>query len=205
VSENSDAPGVGPGLGGSGPCPTVVGGGKTWTIGHPTQRAKAHLEILTAATAIDQLEELKPVLKPEVWARRAAELDAKIDGGQHRTWCPLWSAVNGGPNGTPLFLLSLMRDHHPEATLADVRELIASEPMRVRAALACVVPRFFILLAESAPIPPEMRAKLVQQGIEELTRSFDRMIDFDPSSETPPEAHPSNPNPTTARPDAVTA
>ena len=44
-------------LGDAGPAPTVTHKNKTWTIGHPTQRAKAELEIESLHQKLDLLSE----------------------------------------------------------------------------------------------------------------------------------------------------
>ncbi len=143
--------GVGPALGAAGPCPTVTHGDKVWKVGHPTQRAKATLELLVLETAAKNIEEAKGALPPARWEAKNAKLDADIDAGQYRTWGTLWRTVYGGPDGQALALTSLLRENHPEATVADGLLLWRAETKQVARAMRIVTPDFFAVLATTLP------------------------------------------------------
>ncbi len=160
--------GVGPILGASGACPTIDYAGKVWKVGHPTQKAKGELECLVAACAYENVEKLRGVLPAALFKQKSDELDRQIFGGQQRTWGPLWSAVNSGPDGTPLFLLSLLRQNHEAATMADARGMWRDKNREVNLALAQVIPDFFTLMADDLPVPPEQRAELIATSIAEF-------------------------------------
>lgn len=151
------ATGISPVLGAAGPCPTVVHQGKTWTVGHPTQKAKAWLEKLVAASALETVNELKDVLPSDEWAAEKAKVDKQIFAKQHRTWGPLWTTVTSGEDGDAIFLLSLLKLHHPEATMADARELHLNANQDVGLAFAEVLPSFFTILTETYPVIAEDR------------------------------------------------
>lgn len=168
MSDENLPAGVGPVLGAHGACPAIDYAGKTWSVSWPTQRAKAELEILVAATAFANLEQLASVLPPERYKAKCAELDAQIYAGQHRSWGALWSAVNSGPDGTPLFLLSLLKIKHPEATITDARKMWRDVNRQVNLALAQVIPGFFTILADDLPVPPEQRGALMRASIEDF-------------------------------------
>lgn len=167
-----DIPGVGPALGGSGACPRIVCGDKTWTVGWPTQKAKSALEIATLELAVANHEEACAHLPAKFVARKQKELDGAIDGGHWRTWGELWTSVNEGPDGNTLFLLSLLREHHPDATLADARKLWREKGGETVRAFAVVVPSFFELLVADRPEPPAVKAALVKQGTEDVLRAI---------------------------------
>lgn len=142
---------MGPVLGAAGPCPTVTHNGKTWQIGHPTQNAKATLEILVVEAAQRNIDKLKSSLSVARYEAKCAALDTKIEGGHHRTWGSLWRSVNSGPDGTALFLLSLLREKHPEATFEDAEALLRDEPRGTGRAFMQVAPAFFSLLVACLP------------------------------------------------------
>lgn len=168
---NSEA-GIVAALGDAGPCPVVTYNKKPWSVGHATQRAKAELELQVVQVALRNIDRLKSVLPAQVWQQKSAALDAQIAGGHYQTWGSLWTAVNNGPDGTALFLLSLLRERHPEATLEDAAGILRYEPRQVQHAMSIVVPGFFKLLAETAPVPPEKRTALVLKATAEFMESL---------------------------------
>lgn len=182
MDEPHDAPGVGPSLGGSGACPTVTHGSKTWTIGHPTQKAKTVLEILTLEIAAENHEAALPALPPKMRARKEKEFGAAVDGGHWRTWGELWTAVNSGPDSNALFLLSLLREHHPDATLADARTLWRDSGRATARAFAVVIPSFFTLLVAERSATPEERAAMVVTAVAEAMQSIQPLLAEPPSS-----------------------
>ncbi len=139
-------------LGDAGVCPKITLGKEVWHCGHPTQKAKAELELLVLQTAEENLEKTKRALSPSRYAEKLKELNTAIDGGAYQTGGSLWAAINGGPKGQALFLTSLLRERHDNATVADAVKLWANVPEQVCRALAVVVPDFFRVLAEDLPI-----------------------------------------------------
>ncbi len=168
MADEAQAVGIGPILGASGASPTIDYAGKVWKVGHPTQKAKSELECLVAACAYENVEKLRGVLPAALFKAKSDALDQQIYGGQQRTWGPLWSAVNSGPDGTPLFLLSLLRQHDEKATLADARGMWRDKNREVNLALAQVIPDFFTLMADDLPVPPEQRAELIATSVAEF-------------------------------------
>jgi hypothetical protein len=155
-----DAPGVQTLLGAAGACPEIVHNGKTWRIGHPTQRAKAVLEELAVSKATAEIRALKGALPPDAYSELFAELAARISAGDYRTWGAGWQRVVFSPLNAHLFLLSLLRECHPAATEADAKELAAGEPEQVHVALLRVVPGFLSLLLEGLPLNPAQRTRM---------------------------------------------
>jgi len=151
-------------LGDSGVCPEIPHAGRAWKIGHPTQRAKACLEELVAAQALAEVKALAGVLGPEDYAAELADVRSAIRAKQHRTWGALWTAAVNGPEGPTLFLLSLLRERHPEATADEAADLAAGCPDEVAAALDRVVPPFFgLLVAAKRELPPAERERLTAE------------------------------------------
>lgn len=163
MSDESKPEGVMAALGDAGPCPTIERGGKTWTVGHPTQRAKAELEKLVVEVSQATLDDLKGMLPPAKWDEKEAKFDALLFSRQWQTWGTLWFEVANGPQSYPLFLLSLMRPHHPEATVRDAEALWRDANRACRAALVMVVPGFFDLL--TAYLPAEADGRQAQATV----------------------------------------
>src|SRR5262249_26118772 len=138
-------------LGDAGPCPTIADGTKTWNIGHPTQRAKAELELLVVQAATKNLDDLKDVLPKKEWELEKSKLSGLIRGRAWQTFGQLWAEQVNGPLADALFLLSLAKPHHPEMTLADAERLWLDENDQCRVALGIVVPGFFDLLMAWLP------------------------------------------------------
>jgi hypothetical protein len=183
MSQEVTGAGIAAALGAAGPCPTVRWNSKTWKVGHPVQAAKAELEMAVFEIAQANLDAMRPVLKKGQYEAKCRNLDLQIEGGHHKTGGPLWQAVNTGPDGLAAFMLSLLRQNHPEATLDDARGIMTSaESYRdSRRALAVVVPGFFqILVASLVPLPEDRPAALAQYVAEFLAS-----IQEPPSSPTP--------------------
>ena len=171
----SDVPGVTTMLGNSGACPEIVVDGKTWRIGHPTQRAKAELERLAVAMAVAEIRALKEMLPADAYQETFRELTDSIAAKHYRTWGAGWQRVVWGPQSAHLFLLSLMREHHPQATELDAQTIAAAEPEQVIAALVQVVPNFVaLLLADRPEVTPEQRTQIVgvvEEAVKRLSLS----------------------------------
>lgn len=157
MAEPTTDAGIGPAIGDAGPCPKIVFNGKTWTIGHPTQVAKVELELLVIDVAQANIDAFKR-RDPAKHEAKSKLLDLQIEGGHHKTGGELWATVNNGPDGQPLFLASLLKENHPEITLADAKAMFRQEQRQVRRALALTVPSFFEILANDLPLTPEDRA-----------------------------------------------
>lgn len=164
------APSIQQTLGAAGACPEIVLDGKTWTIGHPTQRAKAVLEELAAARAVGEVRALKNALPPDAYAETFRELTASIAAGEYKTWAAGWQRVVFGPGGSGLFLLSLLREHQPRATEADALHLATAAPDETTAALARVIPGFFELLLAGLALTPDQQAALRTAVDQAVTR-----------------------------------
>lgn len=155
----AETPGIGIMLGAAGPCPEIPFGGKVWKVGHPTQRAKAELEKLAVAAALDEVRALKGVVPTDAYREMFAEVTSQITNREFRTWGPAWQRAVFAPANAHLFLCSLLRECHPQATPADALALAQGCPEEVAAALAQVVPNFLRVLLEGLPLTPEQREK----------------------------------------------
>lgn len=159
-------------LGDAVPPPEIVFNGRPWRIGHPTQLAKAELEKLVVEVSEQALADVRGSVKPARYAALEKRLDDAILARQWQTWGSLWNEVVDGPLSFPLFLLSLMRPHHPTATVADAQALWLGENRKVRTALVMVLPGFFELLAATLPGGADERAATVQQVIARILASL---------------------------------
>lgn len=153
-------PGVGVVLGAAGAAPEIRSGGKTYTVAHPTQRAKARLEKIVKAAALNEVRELKGVLDPAAYQEAFAEAVKSLP--DYKTWGPGWQRVVFNPANGHLHLWSLLQEHHPDADEALALELSRGAPEEVAAALAQTLPDFFqMLLAEvEDKLPPETAAEV---------------------------------------------
>jgi hypothetical protein len=167
-------PTVAQALGAAGACPQITVGQTAWTVGWPTQKAKTVLEQLVVEVCTSNLKALRDALPPADYAARDARLEEQILAGHWRSWGQLWSAVVNGPDGFPVFLCSLLREHHPQGTLAEAleqaRTLWLEANRSCRRALTAVVPGFFDLLAKSLPADSARRTRASAEFREELLK-----------------------------------
>lgn len=159
ASEQGEPAGVTALLGAAGACPVIRHEGKDYTIGHPTQAAKARLELLVAAQAVNEVRELKSVLDPDAYTELFTETAEKVRGRSFKTWGADWQKVVLDPQNAHLFLLSLMRGAHPDLSEQTVRQMMDAQPEECALALGQVVPDFFAMLLADRPLTPEGRAK----------------------------------------------
>lgn len=189
ADEKIVADGVGPALGGAGaPCPEITFVGKTWKVGWPTQDARLWMELLVAQRAEDQLEERRRTLAPEKYAEKADKLDRQISAGKHRVQGELWLDAAGGPDAMPLFLCSLLKEHHPKATLADARVLWGACTRQVRRAMALVLPPFLPILFERVPAEQEEKDRVARTYLEAVLPLLGDVTEQTPNSSPAPSA-----------------
>ena len=155
-------------------------GGKTWTVSPPTPGARDRLESLVVQTAWDEVEALRAVI-PGALPELKAEYLRAVGAQEYKTGGRGWFATFHGTAGNTLFLLSLLREKHPEATVDTARGLLAERRDAVEAAFAVLVPGFFELAAGLPTTPPEQR-----KGFLEAARLYrEKQPDSPPSSPTP--------------------
>ncbi len=152
-------------LGAAGACPEIIHAGKTWKIGHPTQRAKATLETLVIQKATEETLSLKKMLSTEAYEEIFESYRRAVSAGEYKTGAEGWAKFIFKGKNANLFLLALLRENHPTAAEKDAVDLAVAEPEQVQLALAQVVPGFFDLLLADLPLPPDQRAK-VQAAVE---------------------------------------
>lgn len=160
--DGDESPTVTTMLGASGACPEVKLNGKTWRIGHPTQKAKAELETLAVQQAVAEVTALKGILPPDQYKEMFDSVRDAITAKHYKTWGDGWQRIVWGPMSAHLFLLSLIRENHQDATEDDAMALAGGAPEQVAAALAQVVPSFLLLLlSERKDVTPEQREKIM--------------------------------------------
>lgn len=163
-ADQQPAPTLGQVLGQSGGCPEVVErGGKRWKIGWPVAAAKVCLERLVAAAAFEEIRSMKEDLSAQAYSELFEGHRADIQARKYQTFGEGWDRVMGRSDGSggELFLLSLMRTEHPEATIDDAKRLKLLYDDQLTLALDEVAPAFFQVLAEDEKVPPEARPGLV--------------------------------------------
>jgi hypothetical protein len=166
-----DSPSVQTMLGAAGGCPEIILRGKAWKIGHPTQRAKESLERLAVTKATQEITSLKGVVDASAYSELFEAHKRDITSGSYRTWGEGWQRITFAPQNAHLFLLSLLRENHPEATERDARALALGAREEVELTLAQVVPGFFSMLLDEMPLPPEQR-QAVQTRLVQVMQQF---------------------------------
>ena len=168
MADNSNVPGVQQLLGDAGALPEIKANGKTWLIGFPTQRAKAALEELVTAAAVNEVVSLKPILPPQSYGELMSDLRNAVGAGDYKTWGSGWQRVLAGTDGGNLFLCSLLRERQANATVEDAAAVAMACPDEVAMALARVAPPFYLLLMEKLPVSEESKAEMVAKAAEQL-------------------------------------
>jgi hypothetical protein len=113
-----------------------------------------------ASKATAEVRALKGVLPADAYSELFAELANRISAGDYRTWGPGWQRIVFGGTNAHLFLLSLLRENHKEATEADAKALALGEPEQVQLALVRVVPGFLSLLLDGLSLNPNQRRQI---------------------------------------------
>ncbi len=156
-------------------------GDAVYKFGPPTQGAKAHLEELFAADAIEEAVKKQEVLTPLAFKKYFDLLLRRVDAKEYATGGDGWLAMIASPYGQQLFLLSLFRVNHPDMTLKEMRLIAEKSPNQLTAALVRQVPGFF---DQAFPgMPKDQREKLYQMAGMEIERLFPPPS---PSESSPP-------------------
>lgn len=187
--DGDEIPSVSTMLGSSGACPEIRLNGKVWKVGHPTGRAKACLEQLAVASAFAEVEALQGALPAPSYQKAYRELLASVAAREYKTWGPGWQRVVWGEMSAQLFLLSLLRENHPEATEEDALTVAAGAPEQVSLALVQLIPNFItLLLSERKDVTQEQREKIMgvtRQMAERLSPNLAPMASPMPPAPTP--------------------
>lgn len=177
MSEEIPPAGVQQHLGAAGACPEIEWGGKTWRVGHPVQKARAALEELVAAKAVAETRALEGILDPAAYDAAQKDCLRAIRAGECRTWGAQWVATVNGPDGDYLFLMSLIKPQHPDATEADVSGLMSDRGFELAAALERVCPAFFTELAAARKgATARQRQEIADQFTARLLPAFRRLL-----------------------------
>lgn len=171
----SEAPGAQHLLAPDSALPEIPHKGALYKVGRPDGNARARLEKLVKATALNGVRALKDVLEPSAYREAFAEVTNNLK--RYETWRDGWQAIVFDPGCRHLFLWSLLLEHHPAITEQQVLELAQAVPEEVHAALAQVLPPFFqtLLSALLASLPEERKAEAeakVSAGLSELRASL---------------------------------
>jgi len=144
----------------AGPGPTVVSGGKTWRLGFNTQDAKGRLEELVRGHVVRDAIKTKRAVGGADGDETYAHTDRLLKQGHYYTFAQGWAEIIQSPVGAVMFLMSLLQEHHPDATEADAMRLLADEPEQIEAAVSAVSPDFFAAAAVQRGVRPEDAVKV---------------------------------------------
>lgn len=153
--------------------------GRKWLIGHPTQKAKERLEKLATAKASANLRAMRDTLPEDEYEEHFERLSDKIATGDFKTWRSGWHKIvlAADGSGTALFVLALLKEHHPDATEEDVVDLAVNCPEEIKLAMAQVLPPFMALIVEGLPIKEKQKALAIEKlkgATEEIVASLSR-------------------------------
>jgi hypothetical protein len=177
-----DLMGVSPSLGDAAVLPTITFAGKSWTVGAPTQKAKSAFEDFVVQIASANVERQKGNVPAAKWEQLNDRLDGEIESGQYLTWGKLWNRINDSPESPIVYLASLLKERHDDATLELARQMIKAEPRQVRRALARGVPSFFSLIVQEWDSTTEEQNRLLA----ELMAGFATAMQGEPTSSPAP-------------------
>jgi hypothetical protein len=168
VSRNRQKPkppervaGVSHALGGPGPTILERSTGKTWRLGFDNPNAQARLEELVRGHVLREGLRNQAALGGAEGRAAYDRAEEKLRDGYYWTHAEGWSALLKTPAGGVLYLLALLRRHHPEATEADAIRLLAEEPQQAHAALDAISPSFWAALT----LKPEADAATVAEYV----------------------------------------
>lgn len=144
--------------------------GKTYLFGPPTQGAKACLEELFAADAVEEAVGREKMIPPLAFKRYFDLVLRRIDAREYATGGDGWLAMITSPHGQQLFLLSLFRVNHPAMTLEEMRVIAEKSPNQLTAALVRQVPGFF---DQAFPgMPKEQREQMHRMMTDAMNAQF---------------------------------
>lgn len=134
--------------------------GKTWKVSAPDQNAKARLEKIVAAEALNEVRRLKGTLDTAAYQEAFSDVTRRLK--DYRTWGPGWQATVFGPSSAHFFLWSLLQGAHPDADEQTVLDICQDAPEEVAAVYVQILPDFFSILLEPVRnrIPPDKLAEL---------------------------------------------
>lgn len=129
------------------PLSVTAADGKRWTFGFPTQQAKDRLEklVFEAERGLIHTQKRTGILTPEEYEARCDKLARQVEERQHATGGLLWlkHTVSGClGDGSVMWVQSLLMEHHPQVTRAEVAKLLAEDGEQVRLVLGVIVPPF---------------------------------------------------------------
>ena len=165
---NETAPAsVGDVLGAAGEPATVRWRDRDYRVGPPTTGAITRAEMLVAKAAGSELDALRGQLPDAQFRKLDTALTAKLLARAHRAGGELFNEVMGSPDGQVLYLLALLREHHPDLNESDARGMMAEVPEQVERALILVTPDFLRLVGKMKGADP----RKVQAVLDQLSPS----------------------------------
>lgn len=145
----------------AGPGPTILerSAGKEWRLGFDNPNAQGRLEELVRGHVLREALKNQDAVGGEAGRRLYDDAVAKLAGGHYWTYGEGWQALLKTPAGGVLYLLALLRRHHPEAAEADAIRLLAEEQQQSLAALDAISPSFWAAVALKPEAGPAARAE----------------------------------------------
>lgn len=145
----------------AGPGPTILerSAGKEWRLGFDNPNAQGRLEELIRGHVLREALKNQDAVGGEAGRRLYDDAVAKLAGGHYWTYGEGWQAILKTPAGGVLYLLALLRRHHPEAAEADAIRLLAEEQQQSLAALDAISPSFWAAVALKPEAGPAARAE----------------------------------------------
>lgn len=152
--------------------------GKTYKLGHPTQKARVRLEKLLIRRATESITCLEGTLNAADYRKMFDGLMRQVRNKEFETWGPAWqtSILESTQKSIVLFALSLLQEYHPTLTEDDVEEMLVNSYGALPLAIIQVVPSFFLLTIQSLKISAESKAKVMPQIEEQIKAMQEALI-----------------------------
>lgn len=184
--DGSQVAGLSDVLGDAGSLPEIEYAGKVWKVGKPTQRAADTLVALTIRAAMREIQALKGIIDPADYQQMFDDFTVAVQKGAYKTWGERWYAMASTAEGTMRFLLSLIRERHPDASEKDALALAVNCGEEVRVAFAQVLPPFLFLMLDNHPsvlaASDERRAEIKETLYPNILEAFRPLLSPSPTS-----------------------
>ena len=153
-------------LGAAGEPPSFVWRGRRFKVGHPTPAVEARFEELIAEAEVQAVRSLRGLVPDDDYREEIRRLGRQTRDREYRTGKgSLWVRYTVGDQaavGANLYLLALLREHHPDFSADDLRDALEEEQDFLLLAAERVIPGFFGWAGAKLKLPPGAVGTLVE-------------------------------------------
>jgi hypothetical protein len=159
-------------LGNQGALPDFEFEGKTYKVSHPDQKSKARLELLIKKAEYKLLNDMKELMDDNEFSVAKSVLESKLQSGHYvaGSGSGYLEYMSGPklPMGFKLYILSLLKEHQPEADLELIVRILSHKD-KSEEMMFCVkeVTNFFFKEIKETML--ELGGEEIWQKVEPLT------------------------------------